>query len=61
MTEIIGSVINLDLMARYGPRFLDGVVVTLQLVAISFLLGGLLAVPVALARLSKSGVLRALA
>ncbi|APF37093.1 ABC transporter permease [Chelatococcus daeguensis] len=61
MSDILGSLINLDLMARYGPRFLDGVLVTLQLVGISFILGGLLAVPVALARLSKNSVPRALA
>lgn len=61
MSDFLGGLINLDLMARYGPRFLDGVLVTLQLVGISFILGGLLAVPVALARLSKSGVLRTLA
>jgi len=61
MSDVLGDLINLDLMARYGPRFLDGVLVTLQLVAISFILGGLIAVPVALARLSKSRLLRALA
>jgi polar amino acid transport system permease protein len=46
--------IDFDLMARYGPRMLDGLLVTVELVSISIVLGGLLAFPVALARISKS-------
>jgi polar amino acid transport system permease protein len=41
---------NADLMERYGPRFLDGVKVTLELVAISMICGGILAIPLAIAR-----------
>ncbi len=51
---------NLDLLARYGPRMLEGLMITVELVAISVALGALLAVPVALARLSKARILRAL-
>ncbi|WP_428029458.1 ABC transporter permease [Ancylobacter sp.] len=42
--------LNADLMSRYGLRFLDGVWVTLQLVGLSVLFGGLLALPLAIAR-----------
>ena len=41
---------NAELMGRYGPRFLDGVLVTLELVAISMICGGILAIPLAIAR-----------
>jgi polar amino acid transport system permease protein len=43
---------NLELLAKYGPRMLEGLVVTIELVAISVAIGALLALPVALARLS---------
>ncbi len=52
--------IDLDLLARYGPRMLQGLLVTLELVAISIVLGGLLAFPVALARISTSRILNVL-
>ena len=47
-----------DLVVRYGPRMLGGVVVTLQLVVISLALGGLMSVPLALARMSRNPLLR---
>lgn len=50
---------NVDLLARYGPRMLEGLLVTVELVVISVAIGSVLAVPVALARLSSSRVLRA--
>lgn len=50
---------NWDALATYGPRMLQGLVVTLQLVVISITLGALLSVPVALARGSRSRILRA--
>jgi polar amino acid transport system permease protein len=50
---------NFDILVRYGPRMLEGLVVTIELVAISVTLGALLAVPVALARLSPNPALRA--
>jgi polar amino acid transport system permease protein len=52
---------NWDALATYGPRMLQGLVVTIQLVAISITLGALLAWPVALARMSGSRVLRGIA
>lgn len=50
-----------DFFARYAPRLLHGLLTTLQLVAISVLLGGLLALPIALARSGGNAVRRALA
>lgn len=41
---------NVDLMERYGPRFASGVWVTLELVAISMVLGAILSIPLAIAR-----------
>lgn len=52
---------NLDLLERYGPRILEGLVVTLELVALSIALGLVLAVLVAWARLSGPAWLRLLA
>ena len=49
---------NLELLGQYGPRMLEGLWVTIELVTISVLLGGLLALPVALARLSHNPLLR---
>ena len=52
---------NIDLLARYGPRMLEGLLVTIELVAISVVLGALLALPIALARQSERRWLRVLA
>ncbi|BCP53293.1 amino acid ABC transporter permease [Kaistia sp. 32K] len=52
---------NWDALATYGPRMLQGLVVTLQLVVISITLGALLSWPVALARLSRYRVIRGIA
>jgi polar amino acid transport system permease protein len=50
-----------DILGRYGPRLLEGLLVTLQLVAISVFFGALLALPVAAARLSRNKVLGGIA
>jgi polar amino acid transport system permease protein len=50
---------NLELLERYGPRMLEGLLVTIELVMISVALGAVLAIPIALARSSRSRVLRA--
>ena len=47
-----------DLMDRYEIKLLEGLLVTVELVAISFIIGVLLAIPIALARLSQSRILR---
>ena len=51
---------QLELLGRYGPRMLEGLLVTIELVAISVALGALISLPMALARLSSNPVLRAL-
>jgi polar amino acid transport system permease protein len=51
--------VNLDLVARYGPRMLEGLLVTVELVVISVAIGFAIALPMALARLSPSRLLRA--
>ncbi|HEV7255554.1 MAG TPA: ABC transporter permease [Mesorhizobium sp.] len=48
---------NPELFARYAPNYLSGLLVTLQLVGTSILLGAILSVPIAYARMSKSAVL----
>ncbi|MCA8881412.1 MAG: ABC transporter permease [Rhodobacteraceae bacterium] len=51
----------LDIVREYGFDFLEGTWLTVQLVVISAILGFLLAVPVALARLSDSRIVAATA
>lgn len=53
--------IDLDLLARYGPRLLQGLAVTLELVVLSFLAGMALAALIARARLSRRRAVRAAA
>ncbi len=43
--------------AKYGPSFLSGLRVTLTLVAISVILGGILSLPIAYGRMTKNKVL----
>jgi polar amino acid transport system permease protein len=47
-----------ELFERYGLRMLDGLLVTIELVVISVTLGALLALPIALARLSRRRLFR---
>jgi polar amino acid transport system permease protein len=47
-----------ELLSRYGPRMLEGLLVTMELVAISVSLGAMIALPVALARLSANPIVR---
>lgn len=58
--DLIGLVLNPELLERYGPRFLDGLLVTAKLVAISFTLGAVLGLLLALARMSRSRILQRL-
>jgi polar amino acid transport system permease protein len=50
-----------ELLARYGPRMLEGLYVTCQIVVISMVVGAIIAVPTALARMSGNRVARAVA
>ncbi|HET7714582.1 MAG TPA: ABC transporter permease [Bauldia sp.] len=47
-----------ELLERYGVRMLEGLLVTVELVLISVTLGAILALPIALARLSPNLALR---
>ena len=49
--------LNADLMQRHGLRVLDGVVVTFQIVALSMVLGALIAYPMAMMRMSRNALL----
>ena len=46
-----------DLLQRYGLKLLDGLGVTLELVVISIVCGAILAIPIAMARLSKNRII----
>jgi polar amino acid transport system permease protein len=46
---------------RYGPRYLNGLWTTISLVGISIVLGALLSLPIAFARMSKNRVLNTIA
>ncbi len=50
-----------EFLERYGGRLFDGLLVTVELVVLSLVLGGLLAIVLALGRLSGRRVLRMLA
>ncbi|MFD1702060.1 ABC transporter permease [Methylopila henanensis] len=52
---------DVDLMARYGPRLLSGLGVTLEIVALAAPLGFALAIPLAVARLEGGPIARNLA
>ena len=58
LAELQELFLSPELLERYGPRFIDGLLVTGKLVAISFTLGAVLGMLLALARLSNSRVLR---
>ncbi len=49
---------DFDLLQRYGPALLRGLLVTLEIVGLSLAIGGLLAIPLALARTSAVPLLR---
>ena len=54
------SAYNPDLIARYGPLYLKGLWTTISLVLISFFVGAVISVPIALGRRSSSRVARGL-
>ena len=55
------NVWQIDLIEIYGPRYWSGLKTTLILVSISIVLGALLSLPVALARMSDNRILGAIA
>ncbi|UHS56709.1 ABC transporter permease [Agrobacterium vaccinii] len=50
-----------DKFTRYGPRYLDGLLTTITLVGTSIILGALLSVPLAFARMSRNRIIGSLA
>ena len=50
-----------DVFFKYMPRMFEGLLVTTQLVVFSIIIGGMLAIPLALARMSSSRVVSGLA
>ncbi len=50
-----------EMIAKYAPSYWSGVKVTLSLVAISIVIGAILSVPIAYARMSKNRILSVLA
>lgn len=49
---LLNAVVDPDLLERYGPRMLDGLMVTVKLIGISFTLGLLLGLLLALGRMN---------
>jgi polar amino acid transport system permease protein len=45
-----------DFYARYGPRFLNGLIVTIEIVVLSIVIGALISLPITLGRLSQNPV-----
>ena len=58
LDDLLNLFLNQELLERYGPRFIDGLLVTAKLVAISFSLGAVLGLLIALGRLSSNQFLR---
>ncbi|AZV93636.1 ABC transporter permease [Bordetella sp. J329] len=52
--NMLSHVMDQDLLERYGPRMMDGLVITLKLVAVSFVLGMALGLLLAIGRISKN-------
>ncbi|MEM9472193.1 MAG: ABC transporter permease [Pseudomonadota bacterium] len=52
------SAFDPDVFFKYMPRMADGLIITIKLVVFSIVLGGLLAIPMAFARMSKSDIIR---
>ncbi|NTE86535.1 ABC transporter permease [Agrobacterium rubi] len=52
---------DVDKFTRYGPRYLDGLLTTITLVGISIILGALLSLPIAFARMSRNRIIGSLA
>ncbi len=49
---------DIDLIIKYGPKMFDGLIVTVQLVSISLVIGAVISLPITAMRLSPSKTLR---
>jgi polar amino acid transport system permease protein len=54
-------VIDLELLSRYGPRMLDGLVVTMTIVVLSIVIGAVLSAPLTAMRLSANPIVNGIA
>ena len=61
LKDLVGSVLDTDLLSVYGWRLIDGLRITAIVVAVSCTLGFLLAYPICLARLSRNPLVSGLA
>ena len=61
MVIYLYDVWNIDLIETYGPRYWSGLLITIQLVAISIFIGALISIPVTVARMSSNRWLRNIA
>ena len=52
---------DLDKLTRYGPRYIDGLITTITLVGTSIILGAVLSLPLAFARMSTNQIIGGLA
>ncbi len=50
-----------EFVSRYGPKFISGFIVTIELVVVSITAGAIISLPIAFARMSKNPVIGALA
>lgn len=53
--------IDFELLARYGPRLLDGIVVTISIVVLSILIGAVISAPLTVMRLSRNPIINGIA
>ena len=57
LVAYLATAFDPEFMVKYGPKFIKGLIVTIELVVISVVLGALVSLPVALGRLSKNKII----
>ena len=57
LAAYLATSFDAEFMAKYGYKFIDGLIVTIELVALSVALGALVSLPVALGRLSGNRII----
>ena len=57
LADVLGAILDLDMLRTYGWRLLSGLQITVQVVVLSCSIGFLLAYPLARARMSRSPIL----
>lgn len=54
LVAYLANAYNAQFMSKYGGKFIDGIIVTIELVVISVVVGALVSLPVAMGRLSEN-------